>query len=545
MQCNAKGSLARFWLPFDVTLSKSDYSGPAKQIMNNELACLSVLSVFAVLSGVALLWGRPDWLLWLLVAAKAMGGFNWYWGGTLVFPIKLTMVFGLLYLVFHADTWSRNVETTGNRILWLCLGAVALSVAMAFIIPLPDIAILSSGPQSRLLRPLVQAYTYTATLAIFPLVLTALNSKKKLLRFCDWYMAVALCSGVVGIVQLVMIHTGREFMPILRWNIEHSEVAAFEASEATVLRLYAFAGEPKTLSVFLLPALFMVLASFATGNAGRRPWWSRWWALAIIGVAFVFAFSTAALIAFAVGLVFLGRVVALRGMGALIAFAAGVLILAGAVLGASRLAGLKTRTDSGQLRTGMTEVLYGRVIGRLFETGDSLYEVRALEYMFKQKPKALFAGLGPGMYVFHFGETWAKGVNWIDSGWVALFMDLGILGTVLLLVWLYHVWSRSVASVRHHRSGDAELLRVQVISLASFVAAVFLNAGISALAFICLFAGVLEAARVQSNQRLLPSCDEPGQAVYWKSNRWVPQRQKRRKKVRSILYANREESPAR
>ena len=494
--------------------------------MNYELICLSVLSVFAVLGGVALLWGRPDWLLWQLVAGMAVGGFNWYWGGTLVFPNKLTMGFALLYLVFHADTWSRKIKTTGNGILWLCLGAVAVSVAMAYLIPLPDIPVLSSGIQSRLLRPLVQAYTYITVLAIFPLVLTALNSKQKLLRFCNWYMAMALFSGVVGIVQLVMIHTGREFMPILRWNAEHSDVAAFSAGETLVLRLYAFAGEPKVLAVFLLPALFMVLASLTSGKAGHRSWWSRWWVLAVIGVTFVFAFSTAALIAFAVGLVLLGRVIALRGTGPLIAFAAVVLILAGAVQGASRLAGLETRTDSGDLRTGMAGVLYGRVIGRLYESGDSLYEVQALEYLFKQKPEALFAGLGPGMYVFHLGGTWEKGINPIDSGWVVLFMDLGILGVVLFLVWFYRVWSRSVASIRHHQSGDAELFKVEVISLASFIAAVFLNAGIGALPFICLFAGVLEAVRLESYQQSLPS-REVSKSLSRRSKRRLEQRRKR------------------
>ncbi len=473
--------------------------------MNYELICLSVLSVFAVLGGLALICGRPDWLLWQLVAAMALGGFNWYWGGTVVFPIKLTMGFGLLYLIFHADTWSWIVDTTGNGILWLCVGSVAVSVAMAYLIPTPDIAVLSSGAQSRNLRPLVQVYTYITTLGIFPLALTALNSKQKLLRFCGCYMAMALFSGVVGVVQLVMVHTGHEFMPILRWNGEHSEIAAFSAGENVVQRLYALAGEPKTLSAFLLPALFMLLASLSSGNAGRRPWWSSWWILAVISVTFVFTFSTAALISFAVGLVFLGRVITLRGTGALIPFALFVLILVAAVQGASRLTKLETQNDSGEIQTGMVEVLYERVIGRLFESDESIHEVRALNYLFKQKPEALFAGLGPGMYVFHLGGTWDKGVDPIDSGWVVLFMDLGILGVVLFLVWLYRVWSQSVAFIRNHSSQDAELFSIEVISLASFTAAVFLNAGISALPLICMFAAVLEAVKLQSYRQRVPS----------------------------------------
>jgi hypothetical protein len=473
--------------------------------MNYELICKAVLIAFAAAGAFALLRGRPDWLLWQLLAGMNLGGFNWY-VGTLIEPAKITMAIGLVYLALHSSKWASRVTATGNSIIYGCFVLVGVSVGMAFLIPVPNIPVQSSGFQSLALRPLVQAYTYCSVLASSLLVLSALTNKRKIVLFCDVYIGCALFSSVVAVVQFAMLQSGRGFMPILRWNAEHSEMAAFSANETLVTRLYAFAGEPKHLAAFLLPAVFMVLTSLVV--EGWRPWWARWWVLAVVSFAFLFTFSTAALISFAVGFVFLMRVVGHGGVGKLVSLGAISFLVCALALAVDHELASRSRIGHIKTRPSLGEVIYERAVGRVSEQGENISEYSSLKYIFNQKPVGLLAGLGPGMYVFHLDKTWEKGIEPVVSGWISMLLDLGIAGTGLFLLWLYGVWRQSLDWVTASR-GLSEMSPVIIVCLAGFVGAIFVNAGILANLHICILAGVLEAARPQVLARSADSGEKP------------------------------------
>lgn len=463
--------------------------------MNYELICKAVLVLFAMIGVWAVVKGRPDWLLWQYVLGLTLAGFNWYMG-TLVTPNKITMGFALVYLLFKYDTWMTLLRTTRNSHFILCFVALIASLVAAYLIEPTDQLIESSGFQGTALRPLVQLYAYLTTIALFPLTLLALNTVNRLQRFCSWFVGVGLFASLVGLYHLIMIHAGREFMPILRWNAAHSQAAAFVADGVLVQRIYGFAGEPKQLAVYLMPALFLVLAGRVTQVAGGpSPWWSSWWVMAVLGVALVFCFSTAAFIALPIGFFILGRVVALRGLKALGFLSITLLLLFLMIQGVARFASVGTRQAilSG---TGFGKVLYERVIGRLSEEGDRRYEMEAWEFLTRRKPEGFLAGLGPGMYVFHLQKTWDKGVEPIDSGWVVLVLDTGLLGLSLFGVWLYTSWNRTKNSLKSNvDSGRTQVRAAQVVCMAGLVASCCANLGIPALPFVVLFCSVLEVAR--------------------------------------------------
>ena len=462
--------------------------------MNWEIICKAVLVIFAVASAFALASGRADWLVWLLVAGLSLGNFNWY-AGTIIDPPKIVTAFGLVYLALNWGETTGRVRASGGSIIYACSLFVGVSIAAAFLIQRPDIPVRSSGLQSVALRPFVQAYSYCSFLGVFLLVLTALTDKRKISLFCDVYVGCALCSSAVAAVQLLMLQSGREFMPIMRWNATHSEMAAFAASGTLVPRLYAFAGEPKNLAAIALPAVFMVLTALAT--EGWRPWWARWWVLGVVSSAFLFTFSTAAFISFALGLALLVPVAGSEGAWKLMSLYAIVLLLCASAIAIDHVLVSRARRDATTTRPSLVEILYARVVGRVAEEGNDTPEHEGLEYLFEEEPIGLLAGLGPGMFAFHTDRTWDKGIDPIVSGWVSMLVDLGIAGTGLWLIWLWGICRRNLLWIRATRGRD-DFSGTGVVLLASLGGAICLNAGILAHLFICMFAGVLEAARLEA-----------------------------------------------
>jgi hypothetical protein len=465
--------------------------------MDYELICKSVLAFFIVLGGWALVRGRPDWLLWQLLLALTMGGFNWY-VGTILLPGKVIMVFGILYLILHPVRCADAIQSAGRPLFWVCIGCLVVSTLVGILIEPPDVLVESTGLQTRALRPFVQLYSYIAAFAAFPLALISFRSKERVIRFCGWYIGLAVAASLVAVFQLALTAMGGQFMPILRWNSEHSEVAAFNIAGHAVNRVYAFAGEPKHLAVFLMPALFMLLVSLSTRSDSQKPWWSRWWILALLGTAFIFTFSSAALIALAAGLFFLGYLVRLRGTQAIASMAGIVVAMFLVVSFVGFLTEKKSSGSSWESAPGIVQLIHERTVARLVESGDQLIETEALKYFVNGSLVAMGFGLGPGMYVFHLNKVWESGVgvDSIDSGWVAMLMDIGLIGTGVVLTLLYGIWRSNLAVLRTSSGLTIGEHSLYSACLSSFIAAVFLNMGIPALVYVCLMAGVLEAARI-------------------------------------------------
>lgn len=463
--------------------------------MSLAILCKATLAIYACLGFVAFFKGRPDWLLWQLIAALSMGGLNWY-AGTIILPVKITLFFSLCYLVNRLGSVGLILDESKNGTVWTLLVLFGLSTCMAFVLPRPDTLVESIGLQGAWLRPFVQLYSYISGLAIFPLALLALNTPEKVRRFFDYYIWIVLFTCAIGFIQLGMNVMGIPFMPILRWNAVHSELAGFGVAGHLVQRLYAFAGEPKHLAVFLLPAVFMVLTTLSSELKAHRPWWAQWWILGVVGIVFVFTFSSAGLIAFGLALVFLAYVVGFRGLRATVMLSIAFVCLLLAVQAVGSLLAVQ-KTAEGE--PGIAEILKDRTITRLHEAKDRMPELQAFNYLANNMKRGLILGLGPGMYVFHLNRIWdtSQGVDPIDSGWVAMLADMGLVGLGAFAVFLYRVWKRNAEIALQATSGTSLNHSIRMACLASLVAAVFLNAGVTAYISICLFMGVLEASRLQ------------------------------------------------
>jgi hypothetical protein len=464
--------------------------------MDYALICKSVLAFFMVIGAWALIRGRPDWLLWQLLFALTVGGFNWYMG-TILLPAKIIMIFGIIYLILHPGRCLEAIESAEKPLFWASLGCFTLSTLVGPLIDPPYVLVESTGLQGRSLRPFVQLYAYISAFAAFPLALIALRSKESVLRFCGW-IGFALAASLVGAFQLALTTAGGQFMPILRWNAEHSEAAAFNIAGHAVHRVYAFAGEPKHLAVFLMPALFMLLISLSTQSDSKKPWWSRWWILALLGTVFIFTFSSAALIALACGLFFLGYLVRLRGTQAFATLAAIIVALFLVVSFVGFLTEKKSSASIAESVPGIVQLIHERTVARLMESGDQLNEIEALQYFARSSALAMGFGLGPGMYVFHLNKVWDSGVgvDSIDSGWVAMLMDIGLVGVGVVLALFYGIWRSNLRVLRTSSGLSVGEHSLYTACLSSFIAAVFLNMGIPALVYVCLMAGVLEATRL-------------------------------------------------
>ena len=467
--------------------------------MNYELISIGVLLAFTCAGVVALLRQKPQWLIWQLSVGLGFGGFNSYFGGTIWFPAKITMFFGLLYVFFFDHSWIKLIRITRNQILWTILFSIAFSIIVAYSIDPVANQLPAEGVQGRAFRPLIQGYTYVSTLAIFPLTLISLNSRKRIKEFFDVYVWSGFAVSLIALYQLFVLQTGGSFMPILRLHGRHSKEAAFFLMGLRLERLYAFAGEPKTLAVFILPALFSALFLIAFKSPALKPSWAKIWILLILTFVYLFTFSSAGLVALAVGLLLVGCILSVIQKLAIFRITSLAII---AFFVVQLVFGMIVSPESHVLGSNSPEfgqIFYERSVGRISDELETRYEFIALNYIWNQEVIGLPFGLGPGMYNFHIpGLHWGGGVSLINSGWVVLLMDTGIAGVFLILYWLSNIIFRGLKmSFLWIKASDWQALYFVVPAIAGLISAITLNLGIGAFSSIVLFAGVTEAVRLR------------------------------------------------
>jgi hypothetical protein len=259
-------------------------------------------------------------------------------------------------------------------------------------------------------------------------------------RCASVYVGSVLILAVFGIVQeLAYVVTGRFLTFIMRDGIfgNFNETAgAVNLGGLSLMRIYSFSREPKDFALFCLPAIALLIAQSSTSITNRQR--------TVVGFKLLVILTAGAL-----------------------TFSSSFFILLPAVILATFMVRLNLRASLRPLRQlrwiwALVAVLpliaaasQERVLGR-FGTWDDLLQVSrerpALAFMADNTPR-WFAGFGVGSQAF-FLPSYMPGeyANFIyksgatagvDSFFMALLLDLGLIGALLFLAFVARLLKRS------------------------------------------------------------------------------------------------------
>ncbi|TRX70556.1 O-antigen ligase family protein [Carboxylicivirga sp. M1479] len=342
--------------------------------------------------------------------------------GTLWFPYKVVMFATSLFAFKYSNKYNKSTILKPYYLL------IVLSSTVAWIATpnVPGVTFLQ-GP---MMRPVVQAYTYVTMALMVPFITSVINSEHRLSWSLKAYFFLSEFIIAVGLIHFVFILLGLPFLPILRPGGEASEFAAFGLQGTVVNRIYGLSGEPKTLATFILPYIFISFYNYIEGNYNKGRIFHIT-ALVVSFIVMVYTFSSAILISAGIGLIIIPYLFRHRFGSKILQYTV-IISIVGYVFmqsGDSFTAHSKTTSIENKESLSMMDVLYERSFGRVEKESEERYESVALDYMYNVAPEFLLTGFGLGMYNYHLPlPKHGRGVEPIDSGWVVILMDLGLLG---------------------------------------------------------------------------------------------------------------------
>jgi hypothetical protein len=347
--------------------------------------------------------------------------------GTLWFPYKVVMFPIVIFALSYA--YSSNYSNGVIKNYYLIL---ALSVAVAWITQpnIPGLTFLQ-GPT---MRPIVQLYTYASMGMMIPFLVSIVNTTQRLHQSLTLYLRLSEIVISIGAIHLVFIILGIDFIPILRPGGTSNNIAAFGMEGTVINRIYGFSGEPKSLATFALPYIFISLYNYIEKNFNI----SRLYHISFLilsTIVMIYTFSSAILMSAAFGIVIIPFLFKHRIQSRVISFIS-IIILGIIILGeVSNLFIKSPASNSNEKQLAWSDILYERSFGRVEDEVDERYESLALNYIFKKDPLFLLTGYGLGMYNYHLPlPKHGRGVEPIDSGWVVILLDLGLIGLMFFFL---------------------------------------------------------------------------------------------------------------
>lgn len=345
--------------------------------------------------------------------------------GTLWFPYKVVMFPVIIFSLQHSTI------PLARKVLKPYYIIVAISVLTAFVTgpSIPGTTLLQ-GP---MLRPVVQAYTYVSMAMMIPFIVWVINDEERLYKSLQVYYRLSEIIIFIGIIHFIFIAAGMEFVPILRPGGKANPEASFGIENMSINRIYGLSGEPKTLATFILPYIFISLFNYLQKNYNRNKNYHLIM-LILATLTMIYTFSSAILISAALGIIIIPYLFRQWISSRIISFFAVIAFLG---LLNNQASKLFTSPDnaSREQSIGFLDILYERSFGRVEEEADERFESQALNHMFNNTPAFMFTGYGLGMYNYHLPlPRHSRGVEPIDSGWVVILMDLGLLGLVFFLM---------------------------------------------------------------------------------------------------------------
>ena len=436
---------------------------------------------FFVLGALFTVQRRPDLLLATALASLGFGGLWVVALGSLWMPIKIIALWSFCYVVVFGRYWLKALRGPAALLLMILAIWIIVSCLLAYTLPLPSETAPSEGTQGTSLRPAVQLLGYLTALSFIPLAIEASRQPGALMRILSIYAASAIAIAAIGIYQFVALRIGLGFMPIYRPHGNHNEAAAFQVAGQVIYRVYSLAGEPKSLGVFLFPYPTIGIILAPLSRSILPVWWNRRIFTALTGIVCVMTYSTALLIALAVTC-FAALALVLTGPSRYLVFT--LLGLTALVLWGALADSPYQDTSTGTL----IDIVYERTVDRLADEASERLEAYALDLLINVYPGNLLTGFGLGMFVFYIpGLIHGSGIEPIDSGWITALMDVGAIGTGLLVLLVLQISQRTLAGLKKHKKHDQYLARASVGALIGCCA---LHLGTGALVPMMIWGGI-------------------------------------------------------
>ena len=449
-----------------------------------------IFGSFLFLAVVAALRRRPDVLLALNVTSFGFGNFWVMTFGTILFPFKIVGILSMIYVFLDLSAWSKPLAGSKRHLFLFMDFWLLVAFGLAYWLPVPYEVADTLGTQGVTLRPVVQLAAYSTAMVLVPLAFAASRVPGALNRVMGIYAAVAIVVCIVGAYQYVALKLGLGFMPIYRPHGEHSDLAAFQLSGEVVTRLYSTAGEPKSLGIFLTP--FVTLGICLSIQSRRRwpVWWNRRSIFAFAAVVDILTYSSAILLALGVSTLF---VISWNMKGSIRVLAVVLTIVATAAFMAL------SPEDNKQLSAnnaggGIGDLLYTRTFGRLRDEGSDRLESKALRLIAVESPSFLPAGFGLGMADYRIEGSFlgAHGFEPINSGWINILMDMGVIGVITFITALLTAMLPALKAARLSDTREALILRACCAALIGACAA---HLGTGSFVNMMIWLGVTWAAR--------------------------------------------------
>ncbi|TAJ08645.1 hypothetical protein DMA11_21185 [Marinilabiliaceae bacterium JC017] len=425
----------------------------------------------------------------LLVVSFGLNAFTAL-AGTLWFPYKVVMFATTLFAFGQPARRDVSILLQPYYILIILSCVVAWVTAPS----MPGLTFLQ-GPT---MRPIVQAYTYVTMALMVPFVTSIINTKYRLTWSLKAYYLLSEIIIAIGVLHFIFIIFGLPFLPILRPGGEANDFAAFGMQGALVKRIYGLSGEPKTLATFILPYIFISFYNYIEGNYNRnKPY--HLVTLITAFIVMVYTFSSAILISAGLGLIIIPFLFRHR-FGSRIMQYAVIISIVGYLFTQSgdSFTSHSNRNNNNKKELSMMDVLYQRSFGRVEKESEERYESVALNYMYKEAPLYLITGFGLGMYNYHLPlPKHGRGVEPIDSGWVVILMDLGLLG----LLFFFSIYRYVIQLKNYNKYHNDVILNSYLIGI---IVGFLSHIGNNGLYQIFLFLGLSIAAYsiIQNNESL-------------------------------------------
>lgn len=426
-------------------------------------------------------------LLLMFILGLGISGFNTYWG-TLWFPYKISALF-ILAISLYEYRIDANYRYF-NIFVFLFLASLLLAM---FLTPPNEFYEFADVPtfQQRFVRPFIQFVSYLSIASIIPFTIKTLRNELSLNKFFFGYFLIVEIIMLFGILQFILQKFGIDFMPILRPNVIDSPTAAFNLEGVIITRIYGITGEPKALASFLFPYLFVSIFNINYHCYKRN----RVYNIVMLLLCFftiINTFSSAALISLFIALALSAFIWFRNRFKTMFIIAFSILSLWFINIDKFTI----TSFEPGD-SISLFDLIKARTITRLSNEFENTFEYRAISYLLETSPYLSITGFGLGMYPYYLTGGGSHGINPIDSGWIVILVDFGVMGIGVFLYVFFKIFSlRRKEAFKRDMTFNSALI--------GLLAAYILGLGIGSYIYMILFLSLsLAACRIKiQNQNI-------------------------------------------
>ena len=349
-------------------------------------------------------------------------------------PAKIVSLCMMWCVLFHKKERPPEHNTLYSTLFGLYVAVVVIGNLIALLTQF-EVQVFKSSP---IVRIILQDFSYLGA-GILLFYGTLLKSGFAPRLFHSYAVAVEV-SIIIAFIHLICNSAGFSFMPIMR-AMEHNSslqdaslsVKAMFGGEK-VLRVYAFAGEPKNLGFLLVPYILMSIVCYVNGKVRRSPAYHIGMLVAAIFIL-IQTFSSSAIITFVLALPVLFLFVRhdLSQKTFMVMFAA--LLIAAPFIVSRAFKATEVAlgvVDEKEFATALFERTFERGYNEL---NSGRQEVDIVNAYLDGGPLTLLFGWGIGQYTFHVEDSFTEdgALKTVQSGIVLSLADFGILGLLMYI----------------------------------------------------------------------------------------------------------------